>query len=77
LSYSCAYSSCTPASGNKGICPAGWHIPRDAEFKTLEMNQGMTQAQADATSWRGNQEGDKLKVGGLCQGRTPCATSRF
>ncbi len=77
LDASCAYSSCTPASGNQGICPAGWHIPTDAELKTLEMNQGMSQAQADTTGWRGITEGDKLKGAGLCQGRTPCATSRF
>ncbi|MCX6785826.1 MAG: DUF2341 domain-containing protein [Candidatus Komeilibacteria bacterium] len=50
LASSCAHTSCTPASGNQGICPAGWHIPTDAEFKTLEMNQGMSQAQADATT---------------------------
>jgi uncharacterized protein (TIGR02145 family) len=41
-------------------CPASWHLPSDAEYKTLEMYLGMTQAQADATGYRGNDEGMKL-----------------
>lgn len=32
---------------NRGVCPTGWHVPTDNDWKTLEMNQGMTQAQAD------------------------------
>ena len=36
--------------GTQGICPAGWHIPSDDEWKTLEMHLGMTQAQADITA---------------------------
>jgi len=46
--------------GTQGICPAGWHLPTDAEYKTLEMQLGMSQAQADATGWRGIDEGSKL-----------------
>ena len=34
---------------NRGICPTGWHVPTDAEWKTLETGLGMTQAQADGT----------------------------
>lgn len=48
----------------QGICPNGWHIPTDAEFKKLEMYLGMTMAQADDNYWRGTDQGDKLKVGG-------------
>ncbi len=44
----------------QGICPAGWHLPSDNEVKTLEMQLGMSQSQADATSWRGTNEGSKL-----------------
>lgn len=50
--------------GAQGICPAGFHIPTDAEWKTLEISLGMTQAQADATGWRGTDQGTKLKPGG-------------
>lgn len=54
--------STTP--GAQGICPAGWHIPTDTEYKTLEMYLGMSQVQADATGWRGTTEGTKLKPNG-------------
>lgn len=33
--------------GAQGICPDGWHIPTDAEFKILEVELGMTQKRAD------------------------------
>lgn len=32
----------------QGLCPNGWHIPSDGEWKTLEMFLGMTQEEADA-----------------------------
>src|SRR6185312_12775462 len=44
------------------IAPAGWHIPSDDEWKTLEMYLGMSQADADNVKWRGKDEGDKLKM---------------
>jgi uncharacterized protein (TIGR02145 family) len=50
--------------GAQGICPSGSHIPTDSEYKTLEMQLGMTQAAADATSWRGTDQGTQLKTGG-------------
>ena len=50
--------------GVQGICPAGFHLPTDAEWKTLEMYLGMTQAEADAVGWRGTDQGTKLKSGG-------------
>ena len=47
--------------GAQGICPTGWHLPIDNEWKTLEMELGMTQAQADAGSWRGTDQGLQMK----------------
>ncbi len=41
-------------------CPTGWHLPTDAEWKTLEMHLGMTQTQADNTLYRGTDEGSQL-----------------
>ncbi|GEM_PF-4676164 len=64
----------------RGICPEGWHIPSDDEWKTLEMSLGMGQAAADATGWRGSDEGGKLKaVSNLWSGDNVGATnsSRF
>ncbi|MBA7542263.1 hypothetical protein ES705_34583 [subsurface metagenome] len=46
------------------ICPVGWHLPTDTEWKELEMHLGMTQAQADNTGWRGANQGTELKDGG-------------
>ena len=48
----------------KASCPKGWHLPSDTEYKILEMYLGMTQAQADATGWRGTDQGTKLKENG-------------
>ncbi len=54
------WSAATQAS----LCPTGWHIPTDTEYKTLEMYLGMTQVQADVTNWRGTNQGTQLKSGG-------------
>ncbi|MBP7497400.1 MAG: T9SS type A sorting domain-containing protein, partial [Bacteroidales bacterium] len=56
----------------KGICPAGWHIPSDAEWKQLEMYLGMSQSEADKeNAWRGTEEGGKLKEAGLVHWTSP------
>ncbi|MBI4646886.1 MAG: PKD domain-containing protein [Bacteroidia bacterium] len=55
----------------QGICPSGWHIPTDAEWKTLEMELGMSQTNADATGWRGTDEGGKLKEAGTAHWTSP------
>ncbi len=57
--------------GAQGICPTGWHIPTDAEWKTMEMYLGMSQAQADSTEWRGTDEGGKLKEAGTAHWISP------
>ena len=46
------------------LCPTGWHIPTDEEWKQLEMYLGMSQADANNTGWRGTDEGGKLKEAG-------------
>jgi uncharacterized protein (TIGR02145 family) len=43
------------------LCPTGWHVPTDNEFKTLELYLGMTQDQVDGTLWRGTDQGTQLK----------------
>jgi uncharacterized protein (TIGR02145 family) len=49
-------------SGVQGICPAGWHIPSDAEWMILEMYIGMSKSEAyGINKWRGTDEGKKLK----------------
>lgn len=52
----------TNTEGAQGICPSGWHLPTDDEWKVLEMELGMSQSAADAAvSWKGTDEGTKLK----------------
>jgi uncharacterized protein (TIGR02145 family) len=50
-------------AGNTGkLCPTGWSIPSDEDYKALEMFLGMTQAQADGAYWRGTDQGSKMKT---------------
>ena len=37
---------------DRGICPEGWHVPTDAEFKALELFIGMSEEQANSLIWR-------------------------
>lgn len=46
------------------VCPAGWHIPSDEEWKFLEMHLGLTREEADALGYRGSTEGAELKESG-------------
>lgn len=48
----------------RNIAPNGWHIPSDEEWKTLEIYLGMDQSEADGWSYRGTDEGGKLKITG-------------
>jgi uncharacterized protein (TIGR02145 family) len=57
--YGALYNWYTAKTGK--LCPTGWHVPTDAEFKTLEMFLGMKQGQADGTSWRGTNQGSQMK----------------
>ena len=69
--------------GTQGICPTGWHLPTDAEWKTIEMHLGMTQTEADAEGWRGTNEGSKLAgnaalwSNGTLEGDSDFGTSGF
>lgn len=49
-------------SGVRGICPEGWHLPSDAEWKQLEMALGMTQYQANDVGYRGTDQGKRMKA---------------
>jgi len=58
-------------SGIRGICPDGWHLPGDDEWKTMEMTLGMSQSEADNTEWRGTDEGGKMKETGYAHWDSP------
>jgi len=48
----------------QGVCPDGWHLPGDNEWKQLELYLGMDTAEVELENWRGNGEGGKLKQEG-------------
>jgi len=50
---------------SRNISPSGWHVPTDDEWKEMEMYLGMSQSDADNVSWRGTDEGGKLKEIGI------------
>lgn len=64
-------ASATNPSRVQGLCPDGWHIPSDAEWKILETEVGMDPSDVDDiglriyngpplksdTGWNGNQNG--------------------
>ncbi|HUX97620.1 MAG TPA: FISUMP domain-containing protein [Bacteroidales bacterium] len=54
----------------QGVCPTGWHLPSDSEWKKLEMFLGMTQTEADQTGQRGD-IGGSLKEEGTTHWSSP------
>ena len=67
----------------QGVCPDGWHIPSDAEWKELELHLGMPQLEVDTTGPRGLGLGSQLAVNmdlwadGLLQSSTEFGASGF
>jgi len=55
----------------QGICPEGWHLPSDNEWKTLEMALGMSQKDADTSGFRGTDESGQLKEAGTTHWYSP------
>lgn len=45
----------------RGLCPPGWHVPTDNDWKQLEIYLGLTAYEADEYGNRGTTEGGKLK----------------
>jgi uncharacterized protein (TIGR02145 family) len=58
------YAISTAANGGKNICPAGWHVPTDAEWQELEFSVGMDYELIDTIGFHGTNEGSKLKETG-------------
>jgi uncharacterized protein (TIGR02145 family) len=46
------------------VCPDGWHLPTDEEWKILETNLGMDEAETGNLEWRGTDTGNLLKEEG-------------
>jgi uncharacterized protein (TIGR02145 family) len=55
-----AISSDMNPSEIQGVCPDGWHLPSDDEWKELEMSLGMSQVDVDIIGLRGSDIGSML-----------------
>ena len=66
-----AASTDTNPSGVQGVCPAGWHIPSDSEWKELEIYLGMSPGVVDDLGFRGTDECGKLKEVGTVHWWSP------
>jgi len=56
-----AVSSDATPSNVQGVCPNGWHLPSDGEWKQLEIYLGMSETDANTLGLnRGTNEGSKL-----------------
>lgn len=65
------YSINETTNGNKNLCPSGWHIPDDEEWKQLEVYLGMSRTDADKLEWRGTNEGGEIKENGESHWNNP------
>ncbi|MBN2350456.1 MAG: hypothetical protein JXJ22_16590 [Bacteroidales bacterium] len=45
------------------VCPAGWNLPSDEDWKDLERTLGMMEIVIDSKGDRGTDQGDQIKVG--------------
>ena len=50
----------TTDTATQGICPGGWHLPTDNEWKIMEMQIGMSLTDANKIGYRGIDEGSKI-----------------
>ncbi len=49
------------AINNGNLCPTGWHVASDSEWKHFEFYLGMNETDTSQTGWRGTDQGAKLK----------------
>ncbi len=47
-------------SAAKEVCPEGWRLATDDDFKDLESSIGMKEGSVNHNGWRGEEEGSKL-----------------
>jgi uncharacterized protein (TIGR02145 family) len=69
ISYGALYNWYAVNTGK--LCPIGWHVPTDDEWKQLEIYLGMSRAMADQTGWRGTNQGGKLKESDTIHWQSP------
>jgi uncharacterized protein (TIGR02145 family) len=66
------------AANDNLVCPIGWHVPLDSEWKILEMYLGLTQDEANAEGYQGTDQGSQIKTtSGWTSGGNGTNTSGF
>ncbi len=65
------------AVDHRNICPQGWHVPSDSEWKNLELFLGMSISDADMSGYRGTDQGDQLKEAGTSHWPNPNSGSNL
>lgn len=55
-----SYYNSFAVQDSRKLAPAGWHIPSDEEWKTMEKTIGMSESQANQLAWRGTNEAELL-----------------
>ncbi len=58
--YGALYNWHTVNTGR--LCPAGWHVPTDAEYNTMEIHLGIPAADINIYNFRGTDQGTQLKA---------------
>ena len=56
-------SDFTASGQRQGLCPIGWHLPTDEEWKVLELALGMRIDDANEDGWRGKAISPQLMMG--------------
>jgi uncharacterized protein (TIGR02145 family) len=66
------------AVGTGNLCPTGWHVASDDDYKALETFLGLPPAQLDSWGWRGTDQGSEMKnTTGWAAGQNGTNTSGF
>jgi uncharacterized protein (TIGR02145 family) len=58
---------------DRGLCPSGWHVPSDDQWKVMEMHLGMSEADANSVGHRGAAQnvGGQMKEAGTAHWDSP------
>lgn len=52
------------SESSQGVCPTGWHVPSDSEWKILEIHLGMSGEAVGDLLWRGVNHGIMIQPDG-------------
>ena len=65
------------SEGARGVCPTGFRLPTDSDWKELEKHLGMSAEMTSQTLWRGVDQGTIISAGGSANFEALLAGNRF